>query len=327
MHDVYEGWCEGLRECGQQVFTFNLGDRLSAHDASMVETGTEDDQGRKGFRKQYTREQAIQLAAHSILETAMLCWPQVILLVSAFFTPPYLLDVLRGRGIKVVLLHTECPYQDDEQLLRAAHADINLLNDPVSLPRYAGFGPAVYMPHAYRPSVHYPGAVPGREWDLAFVGTGFPSRQEFFRDMNLGGLRVKIAGPWENPDYWADFDHEDCVDNTQTAAIYRTARAGLNLYRREGEDTWDGDAVAMGPREVEMAACGLFFLRDPRGEGDHLLPMLPTFTSPGDASEQLRWWLAHDSHRREAALKARAAVQDRTFRNNAKALLRIIEKE
>ena len=329
VHDVYEGWIEGLREAGEQVFTFNLGDRLSAHDSSLVETGEEDERGVKIIRRQYTREQGIQLAAHSILESAMLCWPDVVLLVSAFFTPPYLVDVLRGRGMKVVLVHTECPYQDDEQLQRAEHADVNLLNDPVSLARYEALGvPARYVPHAYRPSVHYPASRGTKQdWDLSFVGTGFPSRVKFFSDMDLSGLRVKIAGPWENPDEWADFDHEDCIDNTETAGIYRASRSGINFYRREGEATWDGDGVACGPREIEMAASGLFFLRDPRPESDELFPMLPAYDGPGDAAEKLRWWLARDSKRAAAAAKARAAVADRTFANHAQDLLRLLDRQ
>ena len=43
--------------------------------------------------------------------------------------------------MKVVLLHTESPYQDDEQLERAAHADVNLLNDPVNIDAYRELGP------------------------------------------------------------------------------------------------------------------------------------------------------------------------------------------
>lgn len=32
----------------------------------------------------------------------------------------------------------------------------------------------------------------------------------------------------------------------------------------------------------KLAACGTFFARDPRPEGDELFPMLPTFTDPGE---------------------------------------------
>ena len=76
-----------------------------------------------------------------------------------------------------------------------------------------------------------------------------------------------------------------------------------------------------------MAACQLFFLRDSRPESDELFPMLPTFSSPGEASELLRWWLAHPGQREEAAVVARAAVADRTFRHAAARLLELLDRQ
>ena len=81
----------------------------------------------------------------------------------------------------------------------------------------------------------------------------------------------------------------------------------------------------MGPREVELAACGSFFLREPRPEGDDLFPMLPTFTEPGDFGDQLRWWLSNEGPRLNAALAAQAAIADRTFTNTAARLLRLVD--
>jgi hypothetical protein len=168
-------------------------------------------------------------------------------------------------------------------------------------------------------------------WDFAFVGTGFPSRIQFFEQMNLDGLDVRLAGPWldlpeDSPlrDY-TDPNPEGCIDNTDTAAIYRQARTGLNLYRREAEDAHLGEGWACGPREIEQAACGLWFARDPRPESDELFPMLPAFTGPGEAGEQVRWALAHPDDAAEAAAKARAAVADRTFENHARKLLAMID--
>jgi hypothetical protein len=80
----------------------------------------------------------------------------------------------------------------------------------------------------------------------------------------------------------------------------------------------------MGPRELEMAATGLFFLREPRGESDEVLGMFPTFTSPQEASALLRDWLARPAERAALALKAREAVADRTFTNSAASLLRLL---
>ena len=246
---------------------------------------------------------------------------------------------MRQRRHKIVILHTESPYQDDEQLVRGSLADLNLLNDPVNLDRFRQDGPAEYMPHAYRPSLHHPrqGPVdPAKTSDLCFIGTAFRSRIEFFEAMDLDGIDVLIGGnDWGSiapesklaPLIGSGVGNPDCVDNAQTADLYKHARAGINFYRREAEDTWTGDAWAMGPREVEMAATGLFFLRDPRGESDEVLGnILPSFSSPGDASEKLRWWLARDGLREKRAAQAREAVKDRTFDANVRRFLELTEK-
>jgi spore maturation protein CgeB len=123
-------------------------------------------------------------------------------------------------------------------------------------------------------------------------------------------------------------DIEECVPNYETAEVYRNAKCGINFYRREYDDADDAATTtpwAMGPREVEQAACGMFYLRDPRAEGDEVLHMLPTFSGPEDAGEQLRWWIAHEDEREQAALKAREAIADRTFTSNAKRLLELLE--
>lgn len=332
--DVYEGWMEGLTELGHRVHHYNLGDRLVFYDGAYMGTGREDEHGNPEIRKALSREEALGLAAYGILSTCYQFWPQLVIIISAFYVPDQLMDIMRDRGAKVIIIHTESPYQDDEQLARAAHADINILNDPVNLKKYLALGkPAYYLPHAYRPTIHCPGpGVPELESDFAFIGTGFPSRVKFFEDMNLDGIDVLLGGNWQATTSdsplrkYLAHDLTECVDNELTARIYRSSRVGLNLYRREAEEAHLGEGWAMGPREVEMAACGLFFIRDPRGESDRTFPMLPVYRSPEEASDLIRWWLDHDDQREEAALKARAAIRGRTFTNHAKQLLRWVER-
>ena len=332
--DVFEGWAEALRDLGEEVYTYELDQRLRFFDnAMMPDYRIMDAEGRPAVRKAVPREEAIRMSAEGILSAAFQTWPDVVLLISAFFMPVMYLDMFRDRGMKVVLLHTESPYQDGEQLIRAAHADLSLLNDPVNLAAYEALGPAEYMPHAYREKIHYP-AVPGaaKEWDLAFIGTGYPSRVRFFEQMNLDGLAVHLAGPWlglpaDSPlRDWTMTDDEACVTNDETAEIYRASRCGINFYRRESEQAHLGEGWAMGPREIELAACGTWFTRDPRGEGDEMFRMLPRFTSPAEASEQIRWALAHPGARDKAAAQARRAVAGRTFSNNARRLLKLLDK-
>lgn len=334
VHDVFVGWSEALRALGEDVLEFNLHERLQVYDAALLETGNTDEGGHPEVRKAFTREQAVAAALQGITGACYTWWPDVVLGVSAFFLPTWHLDVMRDRGHKVVLLMTESPYQDDEQLRRAEHADLTLLNDPANIGRFRELGPAEYMPHAYRPGVHRPGpANPELRSDFAFVGTGFASRVEFFEVMDFSGLNVLLAGTWpglaeDSPlrAHMPGGEVVQCTDNEETAAVYRSARAGINFYRREAEASHQGEGWAVGPREIEMAASGLFFLRDPRPESDELFPMLPAFGGPGDASEKLRWWLAHDAAREKAAAAARAAIAGRTFEANAKRLLRLLDK-
>jgi spore maturation protein CgeB len=331
---VFRGWSEALTALGEQVMEYNLDTRLTFYDAAMIETGTFDDDGHTQLRKAVTREQAVTMAADGLLGAAYRWWPDVILCTSAFFTPPFVLEVMRSRGHKIVMLFTEGPYQTGMQLKMAEYAHLSLVNDPCDIEKYRELGPAEYMPHAYRPAIHHPGpAVPELACDLGFVGTGFPSRIEFLEAMDLDGLDVLLAGHWlslaEDSPLRRLVAHDlgECFGNDQAADVYRSARCGLNLYRREAEDEHAGEGWAMGPREVELAACGTYFLRDPRPESDELFPMLPSFTSPQEASELLRWALAHPQERAEAALKARSAIAGRTFEANARSLLRLLDRQ
>jgi spore maturation protein CgeB len=325
VQDVYTGWSEALAAAGHDVFGYNLGDRLTFYYSALRQT----DDGL--FRHMLTGEQAKELAVNGLYAALMKVRPHVLLLVSGFYIPPELVDIARSAGVRVVLLCTESPYEDAKQAELAKHCDLTLVDDPTNLHLFpAG---TEYMPKAYRPAIHHPGPpVPDLVRDFAFVGSAYPSRIAFFEAMDLDGLSVLLGGNWRltldgSPlrEHLAH-DVQDCMDNTETADVYRSARVGLNLYRREAESDDMVAGWSMGPREVEMAACGLFFLRDPRGEGDELLDMLPTFTSPAEASEQLRWWLARPDARAAAAEKARAAVADRTFDNHARRLLRLLEK-
>lgn len=325
VHDVYTGWVEGLREIGEKVVEFNLGERLDFYSQALID--------RDGaVRPALTADQATDMAVNGIYATAFKARPDVLLAVSGFFLPPEVFDRLKRSGTRVVILHTESPYEDDRQLKLAPYADVNLVNDPTNLGRYAELGAAAYVPHAYRPALHHPGSPdPDMACDLAFVGTGYPSRVEFFEQMNLDGLDVALAGNWQG---LADdsplrkhiaHDLAECCDNTETARLYRSAAAGLNLYRREAQRPELSAGWAMGPREVEMAACGLFFARDARGEGDEVLPMLPAFTTPAQASDIVRWYLDHPAERDRLAGLAREAVIGRTFEHHAAVLRRLLD--
>lgn len=319
--DVHVGWCEALTELGVEVVEYNLNDRLEVYGNVHLKKG-------RRWVPAFPEDAAKQLAAQAIESAAFRWWPDFVLVVSAFFVPTFTMDLLRARGMKVVLLCTESPYEDDRQLTLAAHADLTLLNDPTGLDKFKMVGEAYYQPHSYRPTVHFP--QPKQEQyvsDFCFVGSGFPSRIEFFEKVDWTGIDALFAGTWKALEEdsplrpFVAHDLELCLDNRDAVAAYCSTKVSANLYRREANRPELAHGWAIGPREVELAACGVPFLRERRGEGDELFPFLPTFETPDEFNHELRWLLAHDELRKEIARKSRAAVSERTFHAAAKRLL------
>ncbi len=311
--DVHDGWVSALRYMGAKVDNINLGDRLDF------------------YSQRLPPEEAIRLTNNSLHAVCYQHRPDVLLITSCFYLTAQTLDVIRAHGTRIVILHTESPYEDDHQLIRATRADLNLINDPTNLDKFQDIAPSFYVPHAYRPDRHRPTpATDEYRSDFAFVGTGFPSRVEFLEAVDWSGIDVALAGHWQmlNVDSplrgFVAHEIDECIPNASTAQMYASTQVSANLYRREAQRPELSTGWSMGPREVELAAMGTFFLRDPRPEGDDVLWMLPRFTGPEDFGEQLRWYLQRPETRQDIADKARTAIADRTYENHARMLLRLL---
>lgn len=320
--DVARGWSRGLKANGVDVIDFRLDQRIA-----WITQHMSDDE-LKGAAVDIRR-----MASESLAGALYEYRPDLVVVIDGKDIPPEVFTGLRKRGEKIVLVHTESPYEDDRQLERAAHVDLNVLNDPTNLDRFAAVAPSTYLGHAYRPTVHCPGPVnPALASDFAFVGTGYQSRIDFMEAVDWTGVDVALGGNWqqlgeESPlRKFVAHDLEHCVENTEAVDLYRSAKASANLYRREAERPELAEGWAMGPREVELAATGTFFLREPRGEGDDVLSMVPTFDGPEDFESKLRWYLAHDDERQAVADKARAAIAGHTFAASAAHLLRLLDE-
>ncbi len=322
--DVARGWARGLADLGIDVRTFELDKLLDYFAYAYTDRNGE-------VVKAHTEAEAIQLAAGQIKAACYDWWPDLVLVVSGFFMYPQLVDIMRNRHRHVVLLCTESPYEDEAQLQKAAWYDGVVLNDPTNLDAFAEVcdGPALYAPHAYDPEVHYR-APAKRHAEVSWIGTCYPSRAAFLEQVDWSGLDVSFGGNFKDaPESLLRFvghEPEECVDNDVTAEVYRGSLASFNIYRAEtnGQLSDSADGWAMGPREVEMARCGLWFARQSRPESDEVFPMLPTFSDPQELGDQLRWAIANPEARMMAVERAFAAVEDRTFPNNASALLQAL---
>lgn len=335
--DVFNGWKKAFEKQGHEVAVFNTNDRLSFYSQTSI---PDHKSGKKfcehcnqpPFKNAMTKEDAVTASMQGLTHDLYSIWPHMVFFVSAFFTPAWVLDLMRQRRHKVVILHTESPYQDDEQLMRAQYAHLNLLNDPANLEEYAYLAPAMYMPHSYDPDVHYPGRGK-KDIDFSFIGTMFESRMHFFEDFfrRIDADKYKIAlggAAWDGEHLndspllkYVGHPRDEAVDNLEVARTYRKSRVGINFYRREAEADHKGEGWAIGPREVELAACGIPWIRDSRPESDELFPFLPTFRTAEEAAELLEWYLEDDDRRKKLGKMARNVIRHRTFDNHAALLM------
>ena len=325
--DVYRGWAEGIASLGVETRLFELDKLLGWYGSAHYKDASGE------WVRPYNNEEAMHLAAGHIKGECYSWWPDIVVVISGFYMYELLIEIMKDRGHKVVLICTESPYEDDKQLAKAQWGwDAIVLNDPVNIERYREVTdcPVLYGPHCYRPNIHRPGTASHLS-DVAFVGTGYPSRQAFLERVDWTGLDLALAGNWENcsESLTRRVVHpiNECIDNADAVGLYQGALSSFNLYRLETNgglnDTPDGWAI--GPREVELAATGTWFARQSRPESDELFPMLPTFDSPEELGDLLRWAKTNPDLRQSAAERARATIADRTFPKNAERLLQALD--
>lgn len=345
---MFNGWKKAFEKQGHEVAVFTTNDRLSFYSQVAIPDYKTDvppcEHCKQPVYKQaMDKEDAVVASMQGLTHDLYSVWPHMVFFVSAFFTPAWVLDLIRQRRHKLVILHTESPYQDDEQLMRAQYATLNLLNDPVNVEEYAHLAPAMYMPHAYDPDIHYPGKPEDKDLDFSFLGTMFETRRVFFESLfgklSVAGIKddYKYAmggAGWDGPHLdnsplleFLGHPRDEAVDNADVADIYRRTKLGINFYRRESEKAHEGEGWAIGPREVEMAACGIPWLRDSRGESDELFGgTLQTFQNVDQAVELLKWYLENPETAAAKGMAAREIIKDRTFDNHAELLMREMHK-
>jgi len=316
--DVHRGWLRALQRTDHEVRNFNLSDRITFTENAIRGKVSEQEKGHIAAR----------MVGEQLRAACFDFWPDLVLITSAFLIPPQTFDIIRDRGIKIAVILTEAPYEDPSQIPIAARSDLAIINDPTNLDKYRLTQPATfYVPQAYDPEIHYRRPVSDDlRADFGWVGTAFPSRIEFLEAVDWTGIEVALAGNWQNLDPDSPLQQylvhhpEGCLPNDTTVDLYSSVHISANLYRKEAMAGHDS-GWAMGPREIELAATGTFFLRESRPESDELLWMLPTYDSPEEFGELLRYWLAHPNERDSAARAARSAVSSRTFDNNVRQLL------
>ncbi|MDD5366932.1 MAG: glycosyltransferase [Gallionellaceae bacterium] len=297
--DVAAGYHQALLRAGHDVKVYHLGKRWAYHDLAINPDLPEPERLR-ALSKQASETMVIEAWYHDA---------DLVLIVSGLSVHPLALQLLRKGGIPTCVIHTESPYQDEQQAEWSAHYPGMLCctHERTSAEKYGW----LYLPHAYDPMIHWPHR---HEDDVAsdvlLLGTGWPERVKLLEAVDWTGIDLRLIGLWQlDPASPLQRAYRPgIVANIDAPRLYASAKVCLNLHRHSDE------AVSANPRAYELAACGACQLSDARADVRTLFDgSVPTFTTPAELSDRVRQLLASPSDRRTCAAEARARVDGETF--------------
>lgn len=275
------------------------------------------------------------LACEPVLGSSVHYDIDVVIITSPMYFPMSVVELIHKVGKQVWAIFTECPYEDEFWArTQAPYFDKVFVNDRNSVARFSLFNPETYyLPHSYDPDKHFPriGDRKNNHEHVIFIGTDFQSRRELFRLANWDGIDFRLYGNWQEvheEDKLFRYVRHRLIDNHTSAQMYRGAVIGVSAHRQERY--WDrdgilddGEAYSVGPRTLELAACGLYQTSD--GNRQELFDIfgesISTFDSPESLEREVRWALEHPVERQELAQQQLEAVQGHTFENRAGLML------
>jgi spore maturation protein CgeB len=324
--DVADGYEKALKRLGHEVRSFDYHNRINFYAEALHHFSEVD----RGFRRRGS--DALIMASESIILEAVEFVPDVVLLIHGMQLHRRAYDLLHQLRLPVVMLLTESPYLDDDQIKIAnlGNAAGLLANDLFSVERLSDETdlPVAYLPHSFDKERHHPRPTEDYfQTDIFFQGTLFQERQELFislaeliedYDIHIGGI-IPYGG--------AEIDVDDFIPNREVAQYYANAKIALNQHRTtisvEGDEDIhikDGTAYSIGPRAYEIAACGAFQISDGTRPELHKVfnGHIPTYQDGAELLEMVKYYLTHDEEREQKAYNAMEAVQGCSFDDRAK---------
>lgn len=336
--DVSDGITTALEAQGHEIIRFRLDQRIARAGSWLFHNWRKQVKAGRDLTKPTPADVQYQ-AGVDVLERSLRHMPDWVLIFSAMYLHPDLIIMLHRAGQRVAVLLTESPYDDDRQARILPFVQQAWTNERASVPLLRAVNPNVdYLPHAIDPARHTPDlTVPfgTPHHDVVHVGTLFQERKELLEQVDWTGIDLGLYGTFDllGPRHpLRRFIAGSVQDNARTAQLYRAAKIGLNINRRSmgfGRDAPRIErAESLGPRVLEMAATGTFFLTDHRAEFDDLFPhgiRPPVYFSPSDLEGLIRYWVAHNAEREALAARLPDAVSDQTFAARARQIAERLE--
>lgn len=358
-HDVFCGLHRGFKAIGVESFPFDTSTHLEEANEWVKLLREMRGGGDFDSADEYMAASTWAVDEKAVIR-ALAVEADAVVVITGFLFSPFIVPLFHRAGMPVMVYCTESPYDDDIQLEFAPAYAIATTNDRASLPLFEAAVGAVgadtrvmHLPLGYDPETHYPGA--GLDCDLApahdvvFVGNVFPSRERFLSalDWRAEGIDLGLYGDFRTmpveSTLWSYVPREATpddpvriVDNRVTTALHTKSKIVLNFFREErfrgpidDPETWRTPAAtvtgaeSVNPRIIECAAAGNFVLSQWRAELDDppWRGVIPTFESPQEMADLIRYYLDHDDERDDIAGELVAAAEGWSYHDRARQIV------
>jgi hypothetical protein len=257
-----------------------------------------------------------------ILADIVLQSPDVVYVISGWAMPPEIVQFAQAQGSKVILHLLDAPYMDHKQPELCGPYDVILVNERASVDFYRTYNQNVhYMPHCWNPNQHTADQGSPEDCpDVFMCATGFDERVRVLERVRWNGHKLVLKGFWPRPGSLGPYIKEGTVQNRVLPVYYKNSKVNLNIHRTSRQwhpDTGsqghvDTQMESVGPRVVEVLACGGFLMTDFREECDEFAGGLVVFDED-NLQERLDHFLAHPAERAEIARRGHVLVQPWTF--------------
>jgi spore maturation protein CgeB len=317
--DVSRGYRMALERQGHEILDYYMTKRIAYHESAIP----------KDLPLQSRKEIISRMASETIFNEAIYHNADFVLVVSGLSVHPVFLWLLRRLDIPTAVIFTESPYDDLAQAQWASlenvgeRANITIFTNDEYSAEHHGWH---FLPPSYDPNIHRP-EEPNKETkcDVFMCGSGWVERTKFLEAVDWTGIHLKLYGIW--PMIKDNYDsplYESFVpliiNNQKIAGMYAAVKISLNFHRAHEQ------ALTPNPRIFEAAACGVFQLSDPRkGLWNIFGESIPTFKTPAELEQQVRYFLERPEQRQLLAAEARRRVEVHTFDTRAVELIRVME--
>jgi spore maturation protein CgeB len=321
--DVADGLTYGLERHGVELVRYRLDQRIDRSHRWLNYNWRKTQKKNPSIEKPTTADVFYQ-AGIGALEMGLRHQVDCVLVVSAMFLHPDVIILMKRAGLRVVVLFTESPYDQERELAVAKLVDGCWTSERTSVDAFAAVNPrSGYLQHAWHPERH--GMVSANDdvpaHDVVFVGTGFHERIAWLDAIDWTGIDLGLYGNWQqlgSRNVLRRYVRDGVVDNVRAAALYRRAKIGLNLYRTSKGWGREAPAIAnaesLNPRAYELARCGAFTLSTYRAEVPEVFGnLVPTCSESSEASDLIRQWLADPAGRARVQASVPACVAESSW--------------